>query len=216
MPDPVKKRAYRSDRRRAGAAQTRAAILAAAGALFSTKGYVATTMPEIAADAGVAVDTVYASVGTKPTIFRELIEAAISGTGAAVPAIQRDYVRAIEAEPTAGGKLALYAAAMRRIQPRLAPLVAVLQEAAGSEPELRRLWVGISDRRATNMRQLAASLRGTGELRRGLRIDQIADTLWITNAPETYLLLTRQRGWSDQRYERWLADTWRQVLLARG
>ena len=44
--------------------------------------------------------------------------------------------------------------------------------------------------------------------------DQAADIVWATNAPEMYELLVRQRGWSPQRYERFLADTWRRLLLA--
>jgi hypothetical protein len=56
-----------------------------------------------------ALDTVYASVGRKPQLVRFLIETAISGTGEAVPADQRDYVRAIQSAPDAETKIALYA-----------------------------------------------------------------------------------------------------------
>jgi AcrR family transcriptional regulator len=65
--------------------------------LFLDRGYAATTMPAIAAAAGIAVDTVYAAVGKKPALFGLLVEAAISGGDGAVPALDRDYVRAIRA-----------------------------------------------------------------------------------------------------------------------
>jgi len=55
-------------------------------------GYVRTTLAEIAARAEAAVDTVWATAGRKPRLFRELIEAAISGADRAVPALERDYV----------------------------------------------------------------------------------------------------------------------------
>ena len=97
--------------------------------MFLENGYAATTMPAIANTAGIALDTVYATVGKKPALFRLLVEMAISGDKA-VPAEAPDYVRAIRAEPDAARKLQLYAAALRAIQPRLAPLIRVLQGAA--------------------------------------------------------------------------------------
>ena len=56
-------------------------------------------MRAVAASAGVALDTVYAAAGPKPVLFRLLLETAISGTDRAVPALERDYVRAMQAEP---------------------------------------------------------------------------------------------------------------------
>jgi len=76
---PVKRR-YDASRRRQAAERTRTAILDAALYLFTRQGYTATTMAAIAAQAGVALDTVYASVGRKPDLARLLIETAISGT----------------------------------------------------------------------------------------------------------------------------------------
>ena len=214
MPDPVKPRPYRSQRRAEQSARTRSAVLSAAARLFLEHGYATTTMATVAREAGVALDTVYAAVGTKPVLFRLLLETAISGTDDAVPAEQRDYVAAIRAEPTASRKLETYAAALAVIHPRLAPLVAVLEQAAATEPDLRALWEGISDRRAANMRRLADELIATGELRPGADRDEVADTLWVTNAPEVYLLLTRRRGWDAAAYETWLADSWKRLLLA--
>lgn len=75
-PDPNKRR-YDASQRRAAATTTRTSILAAARTLFIERGYVATTMAAIADFAGVALDTVYASVGPKPQLFRLLIESAI-------------------------------------------------------------------------------------------------------------------------------------------
>src|ERR1700683_3882077 len=98
MTSPVKRR-YDATRRRQAAARTRAAILDAARELFTERGYTATPMTAIAERAGVALDTVYASVGRKPELARLLIETAITGTDQALPAEQRDYVRAIQAAP---------------------------------------------------------------------------------------------------------------------
>ena len=62
---PVKRR-YDASKRRQAAARTRQLILDAALELFTGQGYAATPMTAIAQRAGVALDTVYASVGRKP------------------------------------------------------------------------------------------------------------------------------------------------------
>src|SRR4030081_2907092 len=126
-------RRYDASRRRAAAAATRHASLVAAREAFLERGYSGTTMPAIAERAGVALDTVYASVGRKPALARLLIETAISGTDQAIPAEQRDYVRAVRAAPDAETKIAIYAAAIAAIAPRVAPVLTIIQQAAHAE-----------------------------------------------------------------------------------
>jgi AcrR family transcriptional regulator len=210
MPGPVKRR-YDATGRRQAAARTRAAILDAARELFTERGYAATAMTAIADRAGVALDTVYAAAGRKPDLARLLIETAISGTGQAIPAEQRDYVRAIQAVPDARTKIAIYAAAITAIAPRMALVLAIIQQAP-DEPELAQLWHQIAERRAANMRLFVADLATAAPLR--LDVDEAADIVWATNAAELYQLLVGQRGWTPQRYERFLTDTWQRLLLA--
>ena len=211
MPGPVKRR-YDATGRRQAAARTRVAILDAARELFTERGYAATPMTAIADRAGVALDTVYAAAGRKPELARLLIETAISGTDQAIPAEQRGYVQAIQTAPDAASKIAIYAAAITAIAPRLAPVLGIIQQAAYAEPELARLWNEIAERRAANMRRFVADLATVAQLR--LDLDQAANIVWATNATEIYQLLVGQRGWSPQRYERFLADTWHRLLLA--
>jgi AcrR family transcriptional regulator len=208
---PVKRR-YDASKRRQAAERTRTAILDAALHLFTRQGYAATPMTAIAAQAGVALDTVYASVGRKPDLARLLIETAISGTSQAIPAEERDYVRAIQAAPDARTRIAIYAAAMRHIAGRLAPVLGIVQQAAPAEPELAELWREIAERRAANMRRFIDALAAVGTLR--VEPGEAADIVWATNAPELYQLLAGQRGWTPERYEHFLADTWQRLLLA--
>ena len=210
MPGPVKRR-YDATGRRQAAARTRAAILDAARELFTERGYAATSMTAIAHRAGVALDTVYAAAGRKPDLARLLIETAISGTDRAIPAEQRDYVRAIQAAPDAGAKIAIYAAAITAIAPRLALVLAIIRQAP-DEPELAQLWHQIAERRAANMRLFVADLASARPLR--LDADEAADIVWATNATELYELLVGQRGWTPRRYQRFLTDTWHRLLLA--
>jgi AcrR family transcriptional regulator len=211
MASPVKRR-YDATRRRQSAARTRTAILDAARQLFTERGYAATSMTAIADRAGVALDTVYAAAGRKPGLARLLIETAISGTDHAIPAEQRDYVRAIQDAPDAETKIAIYAAAVTAIAPRMALVLGIIQQAAPDEPELAVLWTEIAERRAANMSLFVADLAAVAPLR--LDPDQAADIIWATNAAELYQLLVGQRGWTPQRYQRFLTDTWQRLLLA--
>ena len=197
MTRPIK-RAYDSTSRKQAARLTQKSILDAARVVFLDKGYAGATMPAIANAAGVAMDTVYATVGKKPALFRLLIETAISGSDTDLPAEERDYVRAIRAEADAAVKLQIYAAALRSIQQRLAPLFRVLQGAAPLDPELAALWKSISERRAKNMRLLSADLAATGCLRPHLTVVKVADIIWSMNSPEFYLLMVEERGWSPR------------------
>ena len=215
MRDDVKHaRRYDSTRRQEAAAETGLLIMNAARQLFLERGYGATTMPEIAKLAGVAVDTVYASCGRKPEILRTLLELAISGEDVPVEALQRTYVREMQAEPDPRRKLIRYARATTEIQGRLAPLVRLLKEAANTDPVLAELWSTISQRRASNMRLLVADLETTGRLREDVTPDEAADVIWATNSPEFFVLMVEERGWSPARFEQWLAQSWIRLLLS--
>ncbi|MDQ2851343.1 MAG: TetR/AcrR family transcriptional regulator [Actinomycetota bacterium] len=208
------KRGYESEQRRAQSEATRQRILVTAQALVVERGYRGTTIAELARRADVHVDTIYELVGRKPLILRELVERAISGTDRPLDPFERDYVQEITAEPDAGRKLDLYAAAMRRILSQLAPLFLALRDASATDPEAAQVWSQISDRRATNMRLLAADLLATGQLRGGLSMDEVADTIWATNSPDLHRLLVQDRGWSPEHYQEWLADSWRRLFLS--
>jgi AcrR family transcriptional regulator len=213
MVAPVKKRRYDASTRRAASAATRQRILDAARDLLIDRGYRNTTIAAIAERAEVNVDTVYELVGRKPVLLRELIEQAISGTDHAVTAEERAYVLAIRTEPDPRAKLTIYAKATRENQQRLAPLFLALRDASSTEPEAQDVWQEISDRRAANMRKFVEELQNTGQLRPDLPPGQAADVVWATNSSELFVMLTIERGWPADRYERWLADAWGRLLL---
>lgn len=212
MKKPIR-RTYDSSVRREGALSRQRAILEAAGHLFAKHGYAATSMPAVAKQAGVALDTIYASIGTKPKLFRLLIETAISGKDEAVEADRRDYVHAIRKATDPVAKLGIYANAIATLQLRLAPLLQVLTAATAAHPDLAVLWQQIAARRATNMLEFARDLKSTGRLRPDLSVETAADIIWSMNAPEYYLLLVGQRGWSSEQFAAYLKDAWTRLLL---
>ena len=207
------KRSYDTTSRQQQSAATRQRIVEAARGLMLERGYRATTIAAIAAEAGVNADSVYALVGRKPMVLRELIEQALSGTDREVVAEDRQHVKALLAEPDQVKKFAIYARAVSETHQRLAPLFLALREASSSEPEAQAVWKEISDRRAANMRKLAKDVKDAGGLRPRLSIEQAGDVIWATNSVDLFVMLTIERGWPTRRYERWLADTWCRLLL---
>jgi AcrR family transcriptional regulator len=207
-------RRYHSPRRVEQAALTRRAILAAARTLFVSKGYLATTVADIAREARVAVDTIYATVGRKPELLREVLETALSGTDHVVPGKQRDYVVRSRAAPSAREKFEAYIDGLVKIQSRLAPIFLAMRDAATRDVDSAALWTEISERRARNMRDFAADLRTTGELREDLSDDEVADIIWSMNAAEYWALLVGDRGWTHERFAAFLNDAWTRMFLA--
>ncbi len=218
MTDTVKTRTYTSTRRRARALKNRRAIIEAAHELFTERGYRDTSVTDIAARAHVSVDTLYAAVGRKPQLLlavHDLVlgEMELDEEARPLVADQRAYVKAVLAETTAAGKIRVYADALARVQPRTAPLMRALLDAAASDPDCRRVWDSVDQRRAANMRLLAADLRSTGELRADLSDDEVADLIWSMNSP-VYFSMLAERGWSAERYASLVADVWTRTLLA--
>lgn len=216
MTEPVKRRSYDATARQANSASTRQGILDVARSLFIERGYNKTTIAMIAAGAGVNVDTVYTLAGRKPVIVKELIEQALSGVGRPVEAEQRAHIVAQRAESDPRAKLRIYSAAIRRTHERLAPLFLALRDASSVDSEAAGVWQEISDRRARNMQKLVADVRSTvGERtnRFEFSIRDAADIAWVLNSPETYLMLTTERGWTGTRYEHYLASALLQMIL---
>jgi len=207
----VKRRSYSSEVRAAQAEATRTAVLVAARELFTSEGYTC-PIARIAHRAGVAVDTVYTSVGPKPVLVLAVIDMVLGDADRPLPAEQRDYVQRIRTTAGAQAKIAIYARALARLLPVVAPLQEALRDAGRTDPGCADAWARLEDRRAGNMLVFAQDLRATGELRDELDNQHIADLVWSMNGPEYYSLLTH-RGWTPQRIGDHLADVWTRALI---
>jgi AcrR family transcriptional regulator len=207
------RRRYDASRRRAAAQENRRAIGEAARTLFLERGYVRTTMAAIAEAAGVSHETVYASLGPKPAVFRHLVETALSGADEPVHPLERDYARRVLAERDATRVIDLYAHAMRLIQERVAPLMDVLNQAATADAGLHRYRAELIERRAHYTGVYARHLAELGGLRDDLSVQAAADVLFALNSSEFFLLLARDRGWPTDEIEAWLAAAWKRLLF---
>jgi AcrR family transcriptional regulator len=217
MAEDVKppRRRYHSQRRQAQAAQTRRDILAAAHQLFLERGYAGITLAATAQAAGVVVETVYRSFGSKAGLFKAVLEAAIAGGAARAerPVDQRPAIQAVINETNPRRQLELYAATQPGIHARVGPLFRVLAEAAAAEPDLAEVSRQLEAQRLDGMGRFAQLLADRGALRPGLSVQEARDVLWTLNAHAVHDLLVTQRGWSPERYRDWLADTLARALL---
>ena len=209
------RRPYRSTKRAARAAQTRRHIVATAGVLFRDRGYGGVSRPAIAAEAGVAVETIYRAFDSKAGLFKAVIEAAIAGGAARAerPVTDRPAIRAIIEEPDPHREVAMYAATQPGIHRRTAPLSRALLEGAAHDPELRRLWTELEDQRRTGQRGLVAMLADRGAMRSGLSVDEGGDALWAFTSHQVHEMLVGTCGWTDEQYQAWLTKALQDLLL---
>jgi AcrR family transcriptional regulator len=206
-------RRYHSPRRQEQARLTRRAILDAALALFVDRGYLATSLTDIAQRAGVALTTIQANFGTKARVLAALWDLVIAGDDAAIPVAERTWFRETLAEPNARRQLELHARTSQQVKHRAGALMEVIHRAAQADPEIGERWRAMQDEFLENQELVADSLATKGALRADLDGRQAAEMLWILNHPSLYHLLVHERGWSEERYERWLADAFIHQLL---
>jgi AcrR family transcriptional regulator len=207
MPEGVKAtRRYDSTRRREQAAATRLEILEAAQRLFERDGYVATTMAAVAAEAGVALKTVYLAFETKPGLLRALWHLRLRGDEADVPIGERQWYRDVIAEPDPERQLRLTARNSRAVKLRAADLMRVMRDAAGADQDIAALWQRIQDDFYANQRSIVDALDAKGALVTGLDAARAADVLWTLNHPDVWHLLVGERGWTPDEYEQWFGD----------
>ena len=215
MPDVNASRPYVSPLRERAAQQTRRTVRAAAQALFVERGYVGTTVDQIAERAGVSKPTVFATAGSKRSLLKDLCDLAIAGDDQPLPVVQRPWYQEALHEPDQARSLRLYARNTVRIHERYADLGEVLRSAAGADDELRDLWRTSEDQRRNGASFIVDSLLRKGALKPGLERESAIDVLWVLTASDSFHRLVRVQGWPAQRYEHWLGDTFCDQLLSR-
>lgn len=214
MSDEVKpRRRYVSALRQEQARETRQRLLTAARRLFLARGYAATTIEAIGQEAGVAAPTVYAAFGTKRAILARLMDVAIGGDEQPLGVLERPEPQRMRQEPDQRRQLSMVAHGIRAILERAGPLFAVLRGAAAADPEIAGLYTRLQEERLRNMARVVAWVAEQGPLRAELTVADAADILWAMTSAEMHQLLTVDREWSGERYERWLRDALGAALL---
>ena len=213
--DVKTRRRYDSPHRREQAAETRRKIIAAAQPRFLGLGYAGTTMAAVARDAGVVVETVYRSFGSKVALFGAVVEAALAGgvERAEVPVEERPAIAAIIAETDPVRQVALYAATQPGIHRRAGPLLRAVHDAAALDPEVARVWKELEGQRYAGQARMAGLLASRGELREGLSVETATDLIWTLTSLAVHDLFVVERRWTSEQYEAWLTDALTRDLL---
>ncbi|MFY0408566.1 TetR/AcrR family transcriptional regulator [Solicola sp. PLA-1-18] len=179
-----------------GSAEERERIVAAAHRSFLARGYLLTTIGDIAADAEVELRSVYSAFGSKVGVLSAVQDEAVVGDAQPVPLLDRDWVTELaDLEPAAAlhSVVTNVAAAVERASP-----VHQVVSGAASDPGVGELLDLLHAQRTETCRRLAELVAPAPEL-----VDQLADTLYGVLSLETYHLLVVRRGWSRSRWEAW-------------
>jgi AcrR family transcriptional regulator len=208
MSEPVKRpvRTYDSSRRRAQADATRRAVVRVARDLFIERGYGRTTIADIARAAGVSVETIYASVGTKPELLHKAWDITVGGDEQEIVLHERPEVLDIRQEPDLARRLVLQAAFSTRTAQRIAPFQLMVQAAAGADPAARAMLEEMGRQRLVGIGVMAAEAARTGQL--AVPEEECRDVIWSMTDGMLWHRLVNERGWTNERFAAWLGQVW--------
>ncbi|MBC2638944.1 MULTISPECIES: TetR/AcrR family transcriptional regulator [unclassified Rhodococcus (in: high G+C Gram-positive bacteria)] len=199
-------RRYRSPLRRMQAAQTRAVVLDAATRMFAERGWVGTGMREVARDAAVSVETVYATFGSKAGLLKSALETAVAGDDEEVPLADRPVYTAIGTGRTTGDRIEMSARMVAGINERSYRLAMAIRQGATTDDTLAAVAAELEGQRRRSVTDVANLIVG-----RPAHPGQV-DELWLQTHDQVYALLVDECGWSRVRYESWLIDRIEEIL----
>jgi len=197
-------------RRQLQAEDTRRVILDAALALFTSAGYGATSVADVAERAGVALATVYSSVGTKPALLRLLLDRI--DEQADLPRQAADLLGSNDARDVLHRQITI----TRTLAERCGDIIASLASAAGTEPELASVYRAGLARHQAGAEATVRRLVALGGLEPAVAPDRATAMLASLNEPGMYRRLTATHGWSFDETEQWLFETLSHQILASG
>jgi AcrR family transcriptional regulator len=206
----TKKRPYKSLVRQRQAGDTRRRIIEATRKLLQSEGYAGMTIEAISQRAGVSAQSVYAIFKSKTGILIELLDQATFGA---------DYEEAVRKALSARdpeSRLRLAAPIARQIHDAQSATFDLMRGAGVVAPELAKLEQQRESLRYERQERMIISLRHAGRIRPGVEQGTARDIFWMLTGRDVYRMLVRERGWSSQKYQDWLADTLVHSLLTPG
>jgi AcrR family transcriptional regulator len=212
MSESVKsRRRYRSPLRDRQAEQTRSEVLDAAARLLARGGYAGSTLRQIAGEAGVSVETVYATFGSKAALF---VAVGDRNLRAALAAATPDGdLHALIADQDLEAQLRTFGALGPAIMGPNWAILEALRTGGASDREMAHAYRTGSEGRRGWMRSFVEAWSAAGRLRPGLDEGDAADALWAITSPDVYRLLVVEAGWPKKRYAAWLSDAARALVL---
>lgn len=199
-------RDYRSPVRARQAEDTRRLIVDAAATLFAERGYARTSVAAVAAAAGVAVNTVYTSVGGKSALIM-----AMSEDGAA-DAVAVETERRISECTDPREILRLVADGTGQVRRRRQQTLTIMLDNRTADPDVAAAADLATRVVRDRLKAVAARLITVGGLREGLTRKQVEQTLWFYFGFEAWRTV-RDFGWSWKDSADWLAEQSANTLL---
>jgi AcrR family transcriptional regulator len=198
VPVPAR-RTYDSPRRRATAERTRAAVFEAATDMFARQGWAATGMRDIAREANVSVETVYATARSKSELLLRVIDVAIVGDDEPVPLAQRPEFVAVGIGDRQA-RVEAVARLLTGLNRRVARLDRTFAHAAAGDADLAARLAETRERQRSTYRD------GLTLVLEREPAPALVDGLWALGSAEVYLLLVESSGWTPEQYQSWLGD----------
>jgi AcrR family transcriptional regulator len=189
-------------------ALTEARLIAAASRLFVDRGWRATTLAEIAHEAGVGARTVYVRFGTKATLFVRVMDVAVGGDTDPTVLADRDWVRATMTGPTLDDRITAQADGLAQLFARLGPLMPALREAEVDDPDIAARSQAAREETARHNAAFWAQLAADQLTSSALDLDWVIATSTLLGAADTYLLMTQTLRWTPAEYRTWRHRTW--------
>ena len=204
MADAVKRR-YDNSRRQAQVRATRLKVIEAAKRLFIEHGYPATTIEAIAEAADTPLPTLYRLFGSKRALLAAVLDTSFGGDDRPVAFGDRPAARAALAEPDPATMVNAFARIARELMDRSSAIQHVLATAAQVDADAAELRAEIHRQRYTGQSRIVAALEARGALDPDLDTAEAADIVYAVMSPDVHRILTAERGWPADRYERWIA-----------
>ena len=197
-------------RRQEYAEATRQAIVDTARRLFAERGYFATKVDDIAAEARVAPATVYAVTRGKLGLLNELIT-----TWTTDPIVEATIGHIlVSSDPV--GIIRELAAASRQMREQFADIIRVMLSTAPHDASVAAQKDKATSVYRSALVPIAERLDQLKCLRPGTDVAHAVDVLWFYFGYGSYFILHDENGWSYEHAERWLADQACQELLSQG
>src|SRR3954469_7622148 len=201
----------KSDGRRERSRLTRARIVEAASGLLVERGYVATTIEDVAEFADVAVQTVYYVFGTKHKLLAAVLDASIVGDVDPVPVLEREWIASLREEHDADAAIEHLVADTVDILRRTSPIYEVVRRAA-ADPDVSSLLQETRRRRRADQRALIEILFDSASFRAAVELDTAADVVYGVLNEEVFQLFVGDCAWTIDRFRRWATDFMLQQL----
>jgi AcrR family transcriptional regulator len=189
---------------------TRARVVEAATRLFVSKGYTATTMADIAREAGVAIQTVYAAGRSKADLLQAAVQREVAGDDADLLVHERPAYAAVAAEQDPIRQAHLLADLTCQVHQRSAPIQTAFRQAAAVEPAVAQR---LAEEHRRRLETFGAIIRMLPADRLKHSYEECTDTAWAVASAEVFIMLRTVRGWSWDEIREWLGRTFVDLLI---